>query len=65
MVSVAVAKGMGYYLPINGDNWSPDVPGLDALERQRRMDDFEADCFRRGVRNWRALARELGHDIQD
>ncbi|MEM7362509.1 MAG: hypothetical protein AAF525_00680 [Pseudomonadota bacterium] len=63
MLAVAVERRISFYTPMNGDDWSPDVPGLTTSQRDLRIRDFEDDCVRRGIRSWRALAKELGHDI--
>ena len=62
MVMVAARNGLSYYTAMNGDDWSPDVPGLTKREIASRMRAFEVDCARRGIGNWRKLAQELGFE---
>ena len=63
MLAVAVERRISFYTPMNGDDWSPDVPGLTISQRDLRIRDFEEDCVRRGIKSWKALAKELGYNI--
>ena len=63
MLAVAVERGISFYTPKHGDDWSPDVPALTISQRDLRIRDFEEDCARRGIKSWKALAKELGYNI--
>ena len=63
MCDVAAHIGLGYYSALNGDEWSPDVPGISETEKERRLEQFDADCCNRGIKNWHHEASQLGHDL--
>ena len=64
MCQIASQLGMGYYTALNGDAWSPDYPGLDNTERERRLSNFARDCANRGISNWQKMAREQGLQLE-
>ncbi|MEE2913523.1 MAG: hypothetical protein VX745_02505 [Pseudomonadota bacterium] len=41
MLAVAVERRISFYTPMNGDDWSPDVPRLTTSQRDVRIRDFE------------------------
>ena len=64
MCEIAARMGMGYYSALNGDAWSPDLPGLSDAERAERLADFAKDCARRGLVDWREEAISLGYHLE-
>ena len=63
MCEIAARMGMGYYNALNGDAWSPDLPGLTDAERAERLADFAKDCAHRGLVDWREEAVSLGYHL--
>ena len=63
MCEIAGRLGMGYYSALNGDHWSPDLPGLTKSQIEQRLEGFSHDCAYRGLTDWEGEARSLGYDL--
>ena len=61
MCEIAARYGIEYYSALDGDAWSPDLPGLIEYEIEQRLTNFAQDCANRGLTDWRKEAILLGH----